>query len=93
MDLGGLGAMAAAAFGLAQGEKEDQHHAEKTWQEGGRILHESYAKDGSSAEHKMALKNGVLVSISADNMDIAALRNVASQLDIAALERLQRPAN
>ena len=41
----------------------------------------------------MALKNGVLISISADNMDIAALRSVASQLDIAALERLERPAN
>lgn len=90
MDLGGLGAMAAAAFGMAQGEKEDQTHAEKTWQEGGRTLHESYAKDGSSAERKMALKNGILVSVSADGMDIAALRRVADQLDLASLERLER---
>ncbi|MGP1629163.1 MAG: Yip1 family protein [Giesbergeria sp.] len=90
VDLGGLGAMAAAAFGMAQGEKEDQSHAEKTWQEGGRTLHESYAKDGSSAERKLALKNGVLVSVSADHMDIAALRSLADQIDISALERLER---
>lgn len=90
MDLGGLGAMAAAAFGMAQGEKEDQTHVEKTWQEGGRTLHESYTKDGSSAERKLALKNGVLVSISADNMDIGALRKMAEQVDLASLERLQR---
>ena len=90
MDLGGLGAMAAAAFGMAQGEKEDQTHVEKTWQEAGRTLHESYAKDGSEAERKMALKNGVLVSVSADHMDIAALRKMADQLDLAKLERLER---
>ncbi|ODS69967.1 MAG: hypothetical protein ABS38_03805 [Acidovorax sp. SCN 68-22] len=91
MDLGGLGAMAAAAFGMAQGEKEDQTHAEKTWQEGGRTLHENYAKDGSFAERKMALKNGLLVSLSADGMDAAALRSLAAQLDLAALERMERP--
>lgn len=90
MDLGGLGSMAAMAMGMAQGEKESQTHAEKTWQEGGRTLHESYEKDGSSAERKMALKNGVLVSVSADNMDIAALRNLVNQIDIASLEGLQR---
>lgn len=90
MDLGGLGAMAAAAIGMVQGEKEDQTHAEKTWQEGGRTLHESYAKDGSAAERKIALKNGVLVSVSADHMDIAALRSMADQLDVAKLEHLER---
>ncbi len=90
MDLGGLGAMATAAMGMAQGEKETQTRAEKTWQEGGRTLHESYSKDGSSAESKMALKNGVLVSVSADNMDIAAVRSLVKQIDIASLERLDR---
>lgn len=90
MDLGGLGAMATAAMGMAQGEKETRTSAEKTWQEGGRTLHERYSKDGSSAESKMALKNGVLVSVSADNMDIAAVRSLVKQIDIASLERLER---
>ena len=90
MDLGGLGSMAALAMGMAQGEKETQKSAEKTWQEGGRTLHESYAKDGSISETKMALKNGVLVSVKGDNMDIATLRGLVKQIDIASLERLER---
>lgn len=90
MDLGGLGSMAALAMGMAQGEKETQKSAEKTWQEGGRTLHESYAKDGSTSKTKMALKNGVLVSVSGDNMGIADLRKLVKQIDIASLERLER---
>lgn len=90
-DLGGLGAMAAVAFGMVQGEKEDAEHAEKTWQDNNRSLHESYQKDGSSAEYKVALKNGILVSLSASGTDIASLRGMATHIDLSALERLARP--
>lgn len=93
MDLGGLGAMAAMAMGMAQGEREDQTHAEKTWQEGGRTLHESYEKDGSSAEYKTALKNGVLVTVTGEQMDMASVRAMAKLIDVGGLERLQRPAS
>ncbi len=92
-DLGGLGAMAAAAFGMVQGEKEDASHAEKTWQENGRSLHESYEKDGSSAERRIALKNGVIVTLTAENTDIATLRSMAAQIDMSALEKLERPGS
>ena len=92
-DLGGLGAMAAAAFGMVQGEKEDAQHAERTWQENGRTMHESYEKDGTSAERRIALKNGIIVTLTAQKTDIATLRSMVAQLDIAALERLQRPAS
>ena len=91
-DLGGLGAIAAAAFGIVQGEKEDADHAEKTWQENGRSLHESYQKDGSSAERRVALKNGIIVTLTAQGTDIATLRSMAAQLDLAALEQLERAA-
>lgn len=91
-DLGGLGAMAAAAFGMVQGEKEDANHAEKTWQENGRTLHESYQKNDSSAERRVALKNGIIVTLTAQRTDIATLRSMAAQIDLAALERLERVA-
>ncbi|HRA13314.1 MAG TPA: Yip1 family protein [Giesbergeria sp.] len=89
-DMGGMGQMAILAMGMAQGEKEDREHAEKTWQEDGRTLHQSYRKDGSQAEFKMVLKNGILVSIEGDNMDIKAVRGLLSEVNLSALEALQR---
>ena len=89
-DMGGMGQMAILAMGMAQGEKEDREHAEKTWQEDGRTLHQSYRKDGSQAEFKMVLKNGIMVSIEGDNMDIKAVRGLLSEVNLSALEALQR---
>ncbi|MBU0748424.1 MAG: YIP1 family protein [Gammaproteobacteria bacterium] len=88
LDVGGLGQMAVMAMG--QGEKEDQTSAEKTWQEGGRTLHQRYAKDGSHAEFKTVLKNGLVVSIEGDNMGIKELRGFISQVDLNGLEGLAR---
>ncbi|MBA4112398.1 MAG: YIP1 family protein [Verminephrobacter sp.] len=89
-DMGGLGQMAVLAMGMAQGEKEDPQHAEKTWQEGGRTLHQSYQKDGSQAEFRVVLKNGIVVSLEADDMDIGAVRRLMSQVNLSTLEGLQR---
>ena len=90
VDVGGLGQMAVMAMGMVQGEKEDQTSAEKTWQEGGRTLHQRYDKDGSHAEFKTILKNGLVVSIEGDNMGVKDLQGYLSQVDLNALEALQR---
>lgn len=90
VDIGGLGQMAVMAMGMGQGEKEDQTSAEKTWQEGGRTLHQRYEKDGSHAEFKAVLKNGIVVSLEADRMGVKDLRGLLSQVDLNALEALQR---
>lgn len=89
-DMGGLGPMAVLAMGLGQGEKEDQDSVEKTWQEGGRTLHHRYAKDGSHAELGTVLKNGILVSIEADRMDIQSVRSLMAQVDLTGLEKTAR---
>lgn len=91
-DMGGLGQMAVLAMGMGQGEKEDQESVEKTWQEGGRTLHQSYQKDGSRAEFRALLKNGIVVGIEGDHMDIRAVRGLMSQVNLSALEGLQRKA-
>lgn len=88
--MGGLGQMAMMAMGMGQGEKEDQTSAEKTWQEGGRTLQQRFAKDGSHAEFKTVLKNGVVVSVEGDNMDIKELRDFVLQIDLNGLEGLAR---
>jgi len=90
LDVGGLGQMAVMAMGMAQGEKEDRTSAEKTWQEGGRTLHQRYEKDGSRAEFKTILKNGLVVSIEGDHVGIKALQGFMSQVDLSGLEGLQR---
>ncbi|MCZ8218456.1 MAG: Yip1 family protein [Acidovorax sp.] len=90
VDIGGLGQMAAMAMGMAQGEKEDQTSAEKTWQEGGRTLHTRYEKDGSHAEFKTILKNGLVVSIEGDKVGVKELQGLMSQVDLNGLESLQR---
>ena len=82
--------MAAMAMGMGQGEKEDQTSAEKTWQEGGRTLHQRYEKDGSHAEFKTILKNGLVVSLEGDNLGVKDLRSYMSQVDLNGLEALQR---
>ncbi|MFY3385468.1 Yip1 family protein [Paracidovorax sp. MALMAid1276] len=90
IDIGGLGQMAVMAMGMAQGEKEDATSAEKTWQESGRMLHQRHEKDGSHAEFKTVLKNGVVVSIEGDNLSVKDLRAYLAQVDLNALEALQR---
>ena len=90
LDVGGLGQMAVLAMGMAQGEKETQTSAEKTWQDGGRTLHQRYAKDGSHAEFKTILKNGLVVSIEGDNITVGDLRKFIAQVDLNGLEGLQR---
>ena len=90
VDIGGMGQMAVLAMGLGQGEKEDQSSAEKTWKEGGRTLHQRYEKDGSHAEFKAILKNGVVVSIEGDHLGVKDLQGLMSEVDLNGLEGLQR---
>lgn len=90
VDISGLGQMAAMAMGVAQGEREDSTSVEKTWQEGGRTLHTRYEKDGSHAEFKAVLKNGLVVSVEGDKIGVKELQGLMSQLDLNGLESLQR---
>ena len=90
IDVGGLGQMAQMAMGMTESEKEDQTSAEKTWQSGGRTLHQRYEKDGSHAEFKTILKNGVVVSIEGNHMSVKDLQGYLSLVDLNGLEGLQR---
>ena len=90
VDVAGLGQMAQMAMGMTESEKEDQTSAEKTWHAGGRTLHQRYEKDGSRAEFKTILKNGVVVSIEGDHMSVKDLQGFMSQVDLNGLESLQR---
>ena len=89
VDMGGMTALAQMA-GLVQGEKETEGRIEKTWRAGGRTLQEEYRKDGSSAETKAILKNGLVVSVEGTNLSIEIVRDALNKLDLATIEGLQR---
>ncbi|AVO49942.1 YIP1 family protein [Melaminivora suipulveris] len=91
LDMGAMGQLAQIA-GMVQGESESDGQVDKTWQEGGRTLQQSYAKDGSQAEMRAILKNGVMVSIEAEGTGIKEVQSLLAQLDLKGLEGLQRPA-
>ena len=88
-DLGALSGLAQMA-GLVQGEKKTESQVEKTWQSGGRTLQEEYRKDGSHAETKAILKNGLVVSVEADQMAIQDVRGLMEKIDLSGLENLPR---
>ena len=55
-----------------------------------RLPHHSYAKDGSQAELRAVLKNGVVVTVEAENLPLKDVQGFMGQIDLAALENLPR---
>lgn len=88
VDMGGFSALAQLA-GLVQGETESDGHVAKTWQSDGRTLQEEYQKDGSNAEAKVILGNGLMVSVEGTGVSIDVVRKAMDQLDLAAFEALE----
>ncbi|AVP57004.1 Yip1 family protein [Pulveribacter suum] len=91
VDSGPMGQLAQMA-GLVQGESETEDSVDKTWQDNGRTMQHSYAKDGSQAELRAILKNGMLVSVEGTNVPLQQVQAAMAQIDLGTLERLQRPA-
>ena len=92
-DLGGLGSLASVAtWANVTVDKETQDGIEKTYKDGGRTIHEESRKDGSHAEYTVILKNGVIVETSGDKVDGAALKSMASAINLDSLEAMKRPA-
>jgi hypothetical protein len=89
-DMGALGQMAALAAAAGTSEKEDELRSEKTWQEGGRTLRQRAYKDGSQAELEVVLKNGVVLSANATQMNAQNLQSLLMQVNWSGLETMER---
>lgn len=90
-DSGGLAGLAALA-GMATGERETDGRVEKMYKQGNRTINEEFRKDGSHAELRVFLPNGVIVEAEGDGVDIATLKKVVEGVNLAKLESMQRPA-
>ena len=92
LDVGGLsGLMAVAGWAGAIGERETQDERERTFRDGARIVHESERKDGSRAEYKVVLANGVIVQASGRGVPLPELKRAAESIDWARLEQAGKP--
>lgn len=89
-DLGHMRRLMADAGAVVQGERENAVESERTWQEGGRILHENYRKDGSFAQVTTTLRNGVVAELTGQRMSLDEVKAASSQLDLNLLENLRR---
>ncbi len=91
VDAAGLGQLAQLAATM-QSERETETHVEKNRKEGDRVVQENYAKDGSTGEYKVVLKNGVIVGVQGERLSIDDMKKAVNQIDLNALEVLQRAA-
>ncbi|WPB57530.1 Yip1 family protein [Xylophilus sp. GOD-11R] len=89
-DLGHMRRLMADTGAVVQGERENAVESERTWQEGGRILHENYRKDGSFAQFTTTLRNGVVAELTGQRMTLDDVKAASSQLDLNLLENLRR---
>jgi hypothetical protein len=90
IDLGNMSKLMAQAGAAVQGDREDSATKERTWQEGGRTLHENYRKDGSWAQYTTTLRNGVVVEVTGHKMSLDEVKSASSQLDLATIEAMKR---
>ncbi|MBN9412278.1 MAG: YIP1 family protein [Burkholderiales bacterium] len=91
VDAAGLGQLAQLAATM-QSERETETHVEKNRKEGDRVVQENYAKDGSTGEYKVVLKNGVIVGVQVERLSIDEMKKAVNQIDLNTLEGLQRAA-
>lgn len=90
-DSGGLSGLVRMGGAMVSGERETGTTKEKTWQEGGRTLHQQFQKDGSSSEFRVILKNGVIVELRGNKVGANVLQSLATMIDLNALENYPRP--
>ncbi len=77
--------MAFAGLAGIESENETDTRVEKSYQRDGTWVMESWDKDGSSSEFQTAVDNRFMVKLRGTGIDIAKLKNAASNLDLAGL--------
>jgi hypothetical protein len=89
-DTGGVsGLMGLASWAGVEGEKEDDHSAEKTQKVGGRLVHEKISKTGGTNEFGIVLGDRFVVSAKGRGVGVPELKAAMSSLDLARLEGMK----
>ena len=87
-DTGGAAALVGLA-GWAQGESEDDNDTERTYKQGGRLVHERASKKGGSNEFSIVLGDRFVVKAEGRGVDLNQLKSAVSGLDLGKLEGMK----
>lgn len=70
--------------------RETETTVERTWQEHGRILYHKYEKNGSHAELKIILRNGVTLVLNGTRISADLLKTMSLKMNLTGLENHPR---
>ncbi|TJY61067.1 YIP1 family protein [Sinimarinibacterium sp. CAU 1509] len=91
VDMGSAATLISMATAMQAGEYEDDTSVRSTRRDGGRTTVLNYQRDGSSAEARITLSNGIVVTVSAQQAGIDAVKQLVDGLDLDRLEKSERP--
>jgi hypothetical protein len=90
VDTGGAsGIMGLASWAAVRGEQRTSDGTERTYQEGGRLVHEKSSTSGGTNEFGIVLGERFIVSAKGRGVDVNALKTAVASLDLARLEGLK----
>jgi hypothetical protein len=83
------GLMALATWANVEQDRETQTGYEKTYRQGGNMVHEQWDSGSKHGEYGQVLGERFAVKLSGDNTDIATLKSALGGVDLAGLEALK----
>lgn len=89
-DSSSLGRLAATAWARSTLDSEDAEQVERIYTRGARAFHETWRKDGSSAQIKLMLDNGVIVELQGQGVGIDGVRQALNDLGLDGLAKVAR---
>lgn len=91
VDMGSAATLISMATAMQAGEYEDDTSVRSTRRDGGRTTQLNYQRDGSSAEARITLSNGIVVTVKAQQAGIDDVKQLVDGLDLHRLEKTERP--
>ncbi|MBF0291029.1 MAG: hypothetical protein HQK86_02635 [Nitrospinae bacterium] len=91
-DMGGIGAMAAAAWTMVEIDSEQDNRYEKTTKIGEFKARESYDKSSKSGELDIAIPDSIIIEIRGNGVSMEAVKGAAAKIDLAKLAAMKGPA-
>jgi hypothetical protein len=90
VDSGGVsGLVGLASWMGVRGEQEDSSGSERTYQDGGRLVHERVSKTGGNNEFGIVIAERFMVNARSSALDVNALKAAVATLDLAGLEAIK----
>jgi uncharacterized membrane protein len=86
---GAAGLMGLASWASLQGARDNDQYSERTDRIGGRVVHTKMSKTGGAHEYNIIIGDRFIVSAEGEGIDLDALRNAVSALDLGTLEAMK----